>query len=229
MVKFIEGEIPEEIFTFLGSEKSAVLSSFTSLFPTDWSDSVISVQYDNNKPMSVFSSFSGSSLLFLSEGSDMEELSFGLESTIYTMNTIDADLVDELYLLSSHSCPSDSVKDCDMSLIPLEIIIRDKKIIDIKQQLSLKGRCKAYALETDGRIISFGLVSFCDEYSVITDLYTLPEFRKHGYASETIQGLLSLAPTDTVYAVSEKKNLDLYKKQGFTLCRTIGKYSIRRK
>ena len=229
MVKLIECRIPEEIFAFLGNEKSAVLSSFTSLFSGDWSGSVISAQYDNEKVVSVFSSFSDSSLLFLSEGSNPEELSFGLESTVYTTDNIEADLIDELYLLSSPSHPSDDIAGTDISLVPLDLIIGDKKVVDMKRHLSLTGRCKAYTFETDGRIVSFGLISSSDQYSVITDLYTLPGFRNKGCAAKVIQGLLSLARTDTVYTVSKKKNLDLYKKQGFTICRTIGKYSIRRK
>ena len=229
MVKLIVERIPKEVFGFLGIEKSAVLSSFTSMFPGDWSGSRLSVQYDGSDIVSVFSSFSDSSLLFLSEGSSIEELMFGLESTLYTSDCIDADLCEELYLLSSPSRPSGSVRETDISLLALDRVIKDKRTVETKHHLSLSGRCKAYAVKADGRVVSFGLVSSCDEYSVITDLYTLPGFRKQGYASEVIQGLLSLTPTDTAYAVAEKKNLDLYIKQGFSLCRTIGKYSARRK
>ena len=226
MVKYIDGKLSPEVFDFLGLENSAVLSCCTSLFCGDYSNADIAVQTIDDKTASIYSRLNTGSLLFTSKLTDFDELSFGLNDKLISPDVLPYKSTNEIFLLSLEAESNNQVNECRINDIPLNLIL-DEPMIERKRYLYSADRCKASAVLENDRPVSFGLLSYDSSYCIISDVYTLPEYRKQGFASKVIADLISLAPSGKIYTLCEKSNLSLYQSLGFSVCKTIKKYEIK--
>ncbi len=226
MVKLIKGKLPRELFDFLGIKRSAVLSSYTSLFCEDYSDNEIYLQYSSEQISSAFANFADKSLLFVSKDTDYDELKFALNSNLLSTDILPFKKYGSLFLLSCDSNGENEESEFDISDIPLNLILDDERVIEKKKYLYIKGKCRPFALTKDEIVCAFGLLSISDDYNIISDIYTRPKFRRKGYASEIIYNLLSMAPAGKIYTICEEELLSLYLSIGFSPCGEINKYII---
>lgn len=233
MVKFLSENDGKLIFNYLGQDRSALLSCVTEYYPDCYLENgVFAVQYVDNLPVSVCAHGKSFSLLFASEKSDLEELSFTLKSEFHSPDILPFGTVDKYYLLQKQTLPN------------LGLPLENKRnygdfkfVLDLRfseetvnlQYLFKKGCGVPFVLSENDVKIGGGLIINSENYSVISHVFVKEEFRGKGFGTEIVKNLLKLSITENVYLTSEKSNLEFYGKLGFTPVLTVNKYDISNK
>lgn len=227
--------LSEPIIGFLGAENSALFSACTDIFPGERSDDgVIWTQYDENEKLSsvIALGVKGKTVLFTSEASDFEELSFILGCNVVSPDKLPLRQTDKKYLMNT---PSDF--DASKKGVSTDDFVKIKALwsADFSEAVSsaapkiyrgIINRCSGAVIRDNGEIAAGGFASFCDEYAVITDVFTKEKYRGKGYGTALVNKLLKLSRAETVYLLCEDKNLSFYEKIGFKTVKAVYEYEI---
>lgn len=229
MVKFLSSQNSDIFFNCLSEQNSALLSSVTGFLPSSFvKDGVFAVQYAENSPVSAFSSGDSFSLLFTTDKSDIDELSFALQNEVHSPNLLPLNKTGEYYLLKS--------------VIPQKTVYHNASppCFDgykfVFSQNGGEGTENLYYLFKKGLLLPFvqiqngekiggGFISNSENYSVISHVFVKEKYRRYGHGKEIVKNLLKLSENRNVYLTSEENNLAFYGKIGFKPVMTVNKYN----
>lgn len=224
--------LSQTIFNYLG-ENSALLCGYTDIFPDEKvNDGVLWIQLDDDNDISSVAAVGsqGRTLLFTSEKTDFEELSFILSGTIASPDNLNFDVVDKKYLLCKNVDFAKSEKGIStedfakIKALETGALSSALEAVAPKIYRAMKNRCCGEKICENDELVSGGFISFCGDFSVITDVFTKEEYRGKGCGTALVKNLLKLSKGKKVYLVCEEKNLDFYKNTGFEIVKTVYEY-----
>ena len=232
MVKAYPG-IDKLIFDFLGEANSAALCACLDSYREEpLAAGSVWVQTDENGLFTAVaaSSQEGRCLLFPGEKADFAELNFILDEKIFCCEELPLSVIDKKYLMRKTKPSKAYEKPADSKLYG-EIAalggFENRETAFRKTYLYLKGVCRAVLIRENDRGVSGGFVCCNDNFAVISDVFTVSDFRRRGYGSRTVQSLAAAAEGRPVYLVCGSHNTSFYEKNGFEKVKIIYEYENR--
>lgn len=231
MVKFLSENNNELIFNYLDIDQSALFSCVTEYYPNSYLENgVFAMQCIDETPASVCAFGDSFSLLFSSDKTDFEELSFTLNSKIHSPDILPFEKNGEYYLLKKSVFPN-----LAFSLENKGNYEDFKAVLELNQSeetlqlqyLFKKGCALPFVLSENYDKIGGGLIINSQNYSVISHIFVKKEFRKKGFGRSILKNLLSQCNSENVYLICEKGNLEFYGKLGFVPVLTVNKYDTK--
>ena len=231
MVKFLSGNDGELIFNYLDLDHSALLSCVTEYYPNSYLENgVFAMQYIDETPASLCAFGNSFSLLFYSDKTDFEELSFTLNNEIHSPDFLGLEKNGEYYLLKKSVLPNTQLAFEDKgSYNDFKTVLelnRSEETVRL-QYLFKKGCALPFVLSENGDKIGAGLIINSENYSVISHVFVKEEFREKGFGREIVKNLLTLCKSENIYLISEKSNLEFYGNLGFKPVLTVNKYDTK--
>lgn len=229
MVKFLGDKESKLIFDYLDSDRSALLSCITEYYPDSYLENgVFSMQYNDFSPTALCAYGEKFSLLFTSDKTDFEELSFTLKGEIHSPDILPFTIIDKYYLLQKQTFPnSDFHLENKQNYEDFKSVLNLNKSAETVnlQYLFKKGRAVPFVLSENTVKIGGGLIINSENYSVISHIYVKENFRGKGFGTEIVENLLKYASSEKTYLISEENNLEFYGKLGFSSVFAVNKYS----
>ncbi len=225
--------LTEIFFDYLGEEDCAVLASYTDIFPDErLPDGVLWAQYGENEELTALAAVNnmGKSLVFTSEKTDFEELSFITDESIISPDTLPFEQIGEKYLMRCNGTFDSLAEDAPAEKFALIKSLATGNIVSGTQEAAqkiyrkLKNRCHGAEISVNGESVSGGFVTDCFDFAVITDVFTKSEHRGKGYGTEAVKKLLSLTRKKTVYLICKKERIKFYEKIGFSVVKSVYEY-----
>lgn len=230
MVKFLSSQNSDIFFNCLSEQNSALLSAVTGFLPSSFvKDGVFAVQYDENTPVSAFSSGDSFSLLFTTDKSDIDEFSFVLQNEVHSPNLLPLNKTGEYYLLKCvipQNTVYHNVSPPDYDAYKFVTSQNGGEENENLYYLFKKGLLLPFVQTRNEEKIGGGFISHSENYSVISHVFVKEEYRGRGYGKEIVKNLLKLSESRNVYLISEENNLSFYEKIGFKPVLTVNKYNI---
>ena len=231
MVKFLSENDGELIFNYLDLDRLALLSCVTEYYQNSYLENgVFAIQYIDETPVSLCAFGSSFSLLFSSDKTDLEELSFALNNEIHSPDFLDLEKNGEYYLLRKSVSPnSDFPIENKGSYEDFKAVLelnQSEETVRL-QYLFKKGCALPFVLSRNGAEIGVGLIINSENYSVISHIFVKEEFRGKGFGKSIVKNLLRLCESENLYLICEKSNLEFYGKLGFAPVLTVNKYDIK--
>lgn len=229
MVKFLSSQNSDIFFNCLSEQNSALLSSVTGFLPSSFvKDGVFAVQYAENSPVSAFSTGNSFSLLFTTNKSDFDELSFALQNEVHSPNLLPLNKTGEYYLLKCVIPQKNVYHNVSPPCFDgYKFVVSQNGGEETENLYYLfkKGMLLPFVQIQNGEKIGGGFISNSENYSVISHVFVKEKYRGHGYGKEIVKNLLRLSESRNVYLISEENNLAFYVKIGFTPVLTVNKYN----
>ncbi len=228
MVKSLNN-LEEIIFNYLDKQELATFFATTDLYICDnIKDGVAWAQLNDVSDVTavVVTGDKGSTVAFIKENADFDELSFILTDSFFSPDKLPFNVIDKKYLLYNNMGNSAEEKGInylrfdEIKALNGEKICRD--VVERKMYYHLKNKCEGALIEG----ISGGFINFAPDFSVITDVFTKEEKRGQGYGKQIVNKLLSLSKHEDVYLISKEHNLNFYKKLGFKVAKEIYNYKV---
>lgn len=222
------------IFNYLGKENSAIFLAFTNFYLEERiNDGVVWVQTDENDCITavVATGENEKCLVFADENTNFEELSFILNKEIFSPCKLPFKEIDKKHLLCKNVDFPKGEKGIDykdfakIKSLDGSSFAENADLVAAKMFFNLKGKCEGVLIEENGEKISGGFISFSDDFSVITDVFTKETYRGKGYGKRLVENLLNCSSKENVYLTSKAHNLEFYKKLGFEAAKEIYEYT----
>lgn len=229
MVKFLGVNDGKLIFNYLDKNLSALFSCITEYYrDMPLENGAFAMQYINSSPVCLCAHGENFSLLFPSDKTDFEELSFSLKGEIHSPFALPFRKVGEYYLLSKNISPNMSVTfENTYSYKNLKAVIEmngSSETVNL-QYLFKKGYAVPFVFSENDEIFGGGLIVNSADYAVISHVFVKEEYRKKGFGVYIVKNLLKYNTADRIYLLSENSNLKFYGKLGFKPILTVNKYN----
>lgn len=214
--------LTDKITRFLGEEKTAALLCFTDAFDKILPDSVLwTNQNENGEITGVFACGNERILSFTNEIA--VEIPFSAERIITDRKTADC-ILDKKYLMSIDATPSESAKGAPPDLFPLITELSGSKTpAEIRLCHHYKGLCEGVLID-ESTPKACGYICFFEDFAVICDVFTLPEYRNRGLGSKLVKKLLNLSQGKRVYLLCGESRVSFYEKIGFKTALILYEY-----
>ncbi len=225
MVKTLTN-LDEIIFNYLNKEELAVFFATTDIYVyKGLKDGIAWVQFNEDNEITAFviAGEKDSTVAFIKEDADMEELSFILTKDFFSPSKLPLQQIDKKYLL--HKSIENITEKKGINYLQFDKIkeldnANNQAVIERKMYYHLKGLCEGALIED----ICGGFINFAPDFSVITDVFVKEKNRGLGYGKQIVNNLLNLSKHKDVYLVSREHNLKFYEKLGFEIAREIYNY-----
>lgn len=231
MVKFLGESDGELVFNYLSTDRSALLSCVTEYYPNSYLENgVFAMQYIDETPVSLCAFGDSFSLIFTSNKTDFEELSFALNNEIHSPDFLSLEKNGEYYLLKKSVLPNTQLAFENKGIYEdfKAVLELNKSEETVKlQYLFKKGCALPFVLSENGTKIGVGLIINSENYSVISHVFVKQEFRGKGFGTEIVKNLLKFCKAEILYLISENNNLEFYGKLGFAPVLTVNKYDTK--
>lgn len=233
MVKSVEF-LDKSIFNYLGKENSAIFLAFTNLYLEEkLNDGIVWVQTDENNCITavVATGEKGKCLVFADENADFDELAFILNKEIISPCKLPHKQTDKKYLLHKKLDFVKGEKGIDykdyakIKSLDGSHLTENADLVALKMFFNLKGKCEGVLITENDEAISGGFISFSDNFTVISDVFTKEAYRGKGYGKCLVKKLLNCSTKENVYLTSKEHNLEFYKKLGFEAAKEIYEYT----
>lgn len=231
MVKFLSESDRELIFNYLSTDCSALLSCVTEYYPNSYLENgVFAMQYIDETPASLCAFGNSFSLLYASDKTDFEELSFALNSEIHSPDFLSLEKIGEYYLLKKSVFPNTQLafenKGSYEDFKAVLELNKSEETVRV-QYLFKKGFALPFVLSQNDDKLGGGLIINSENYSAISHVFVKKEFRGKGFGKVIVKNLLIQCKSENVYLISEKNNLEFYGKLGFAPVLTVNKYDMK--
>lgn len=228
MVRFLSEKDNELIFNYLSQERSALLSCVTEYYPhMPLANSIFAMQYDECTPVCLCAHGEKFSLLFATDKTNSEELSFTLKGEIHSPARLPFRKIGEYYLLSRSVFPKGgATPENTGNYGDFKAVIEmngSTETVNL-QYLFKKGCAVPLVLSENGRDLGGGLIINSEKYAVISHIFVKEEYRQKGFGTQIVKNLLEYNNADKIYLLSENSNLKFYGKLGFLPVLTVNKY-----
>ena len=222
MIKTVE-KIDESIFNYLGADDYAVFVAVTGFCDeVACCENNVWIQYNEENEITavVATGRYGQNLVFSSDDADADELNFLIGNN-------GGIRLDKKYLLKKCVLNPSPEKGVHKSLF-WEIKTLNKKTVQtngivamFKSIIHGMGKCEGALVTVDDMPVSGGFITFTQNISIISDIYTDERYRGKGYGKEVVEKLLNCSINENVYLISKEHNLGFYKKCGFEIVKEI--------
>ncbi len=227
MVKSLT-DLSKIIFNYLNRDELAIFFATTDLYVYDnLKDGVAWVQTNEDNEITAFviTGEKNSTVAFIRENANMDELSFILTKDFFSPSKLPIKQIDKKHLL--HKSVENIEGEKGVNYLRFSEIkaldgAKNQDIVERKMYYHLKGLCEGALIEN----ICGGFINFASDFSVITDVFVKGEYRGQGYGKRIVNNLLRLSKHKDVYLISREHNLKFYEKLGFKIAAEIYNYKI---